>query len=92
MIFYSTFQHEFHDTSEKSDSQDYMRPIPADLEVPAKRNFDEIDRFGLNRFVQTPSHSLWAKRNFDQIDRIVPQMYANGIAKDNERNDQYSKF
>lgn len=88
MIFCSTLQHEFHDASDKSDSQDFLRPIPSELEVPAKRNFDEIDRFGLNRFVQTPSHSLWAKRNFDQIDRIVPQMYA----KDNERNDQYSKF
>lgn len=81
------------------DFQDFIkRMVNDDRIVPAKRNFDEIDRFGLNRFVQ-PSlyHSTYTKRNFDEIDRLVPQIFTNDNKREELNNDlsrsgKYMKF
>lgn len=74
-----TKQHNFHEV-DKADYQEYMKRMLNDERIMpmVKRNFDEIDRFGLNRFVQTaPYHSLWSKRNIDEIDRLVPQIFTD---------------
>ncbi|XP_055314550.1 uncharacterized protein LOC129575291 isoform X2 [Sitodiplosis mosellana] len=90
-------QHNFHEVSDKNDYQEYMkRMLNDDRIVPVKRNFDEIDRFGLNRFVQTPYHSLWNKRNFDEIDRLVPQIFTDNKREDGNndvpRSGKYVKY
>lgn len=70
------------------------RMLNDDRIMPVKRNFDEIDRFGLNRFVQTPYH--WNKRNFDEIDRLVPQIFTDNKREDSNndmsRSGKYVKF
>lgn len=69
------------------------RMVNDDRIVAAKRNFDEIDRFGLNRY-----HSTYAKRNFDEIDRLVPQIYTTDnkreelSSNDMSRSGKYMKF
>lgn len=70
----------FHEV-ERSDYQDFMKRMLNDDRVVKRysSNFDEIDRFGLNQFVQSaPYHvSLLNKRNFDEIDRFGPEMFAD---------------
>lgn len=73
------------------------RMLNDDRVVAVKRNFDEIDRFGLNRFVQpAPSHAVWSKRNFDEIDRLVPQVFTDNKreegSNDMSRSGKYVKF
>lgn len=81
--------------ADKADYNEYMKRMLNDERVvPAKRNFDEIDRFGLNRFVQSsPIHGSWNKRNFDEIDRLVPQVFTDNKREEssNERG-KYVKF
>lgn len=72
-------EHKFHEV-ERNDYQDYMKRMLNDERVVKRySNFDEIDRFGLNQFVQSaPYHvSMLNKRNFDEIDRFGPEMFAD---------------
>lgn len=91
-------QHNFHEVADKADYQEFMkRMLNDDRVLPVKRNFDEIDRFGLNRFVQTsPYHSFWNKRNFDEIDRLVPQIFTDNKREEGNndvpRSGKYVKF
>lgn len=74
-----TAEHKFHEV-DRNDYQDYMkRMLNDDRVVKRFSNFDEIDRFGLNQFVQSsPYHvSMLNKRNFDEIDRFGPEMFAD---------------
>lgn len=96
-FFLAHKQHNFHEVADKGDYQEYMKRMLNDERImPVKRNFDEIDRFGLNRFVQTsPYHSVWNKRNFDEIDRLVPQIFTDNKREDNNndgRGGKYIKF
>lgn len=90
-------QHNFHEVADKTDYQEYMkRMLNDDRVVAVKRNFDEIDRFGLNRFVQSsPPHASWNKRNFDEIDRLVPQVFTDNKREEGSndgRSGKYVKF
>ncbi|XP_031623999.1 uncharacterized protein LOC116341197 isoform X2 [Contarinia nasturtii] len=91
-------QHNFHEVN-KADYQEYMKRMLNDERIMpmVKKNFDEIDRFGLNRFVQTsPYHSLWSKRNIDEIDRLVPQIFTDNKREEANnympRGGKYSKY
>lgn len=98
LMKYSLFprheQHNFHEVADKSDYQEYMKRMLNDERVvPVKRNFDEIDRFGLNRFVQTsPYHSVWNKRNFDEIDRLVPQIFTDNKREESNSDGRGGKY
>lgn len=91
-------KHNFHEVADKADYNEYMKRMLNDERVvAAKRNFDEIDRFGLNRFVQSsPIHGAWNKRNFDEIDRLVPQVFTDNkreeSSNDMTRGGKYVKY
>lgn len=94
MIFLHLQHNSFHEVADKTDYQEYMKRMLNDERImPVKRNFDEIDRFGLNRFV-SPYH--WNKRNFDEIDRLVPQIFTDNKREegnnDMSRGGKYVKF
>lgn len=92
-------EQKFHEI-DRNDYQDYMKRVLNDDRV-VKRNFDEIDRFGLNHFVQSsPSRvSLLNKRNFDEIDRFANDLFTDAKrvgmmdnGNEMERNNKYMKF
>lgn len=83
-------QHNFREVADKGDYQEYMKRMLNDDRV-VKRNFDEIDRFSLNRFVQTPYH--WnSKRHLDEIDRfaMMPPAYTREEANNDVRENKKS--